>query len=323
FEVWSGVPIRRIGILYPESSWWYFVGTPVYAAAVFLWLVRHQPSVIHASDVEGMAGVALYRLVGGRARILFNIHDNFALRYSVPRWVRRVLSWCEATLGRAADVVLLPDEQRLKLLAPWTPRVTLIVPNSPPDPGVSPLTPARLVRLFAPGWLSWRRGYQSLGGLVMSRDDVELIICGSGSDEVVAFVRSLPRCEYHGYVSQKEALVIGRTCHLIAAFYDPAVEINRYASSNKVFDAMALGRPVITNDGIAIAEWVRTHGIGFVIPYGDTEALVGLVEELHSNPEVAAEIGRRARSLYEREFDWKALKTRLSRAFWPDTTAGA
>jgi len=315
-DVWNGVPIRRLGILYLRSSVFYLIGTPIFGVSVFFWLLRNRPQIVHASHVEAMMGVALYRLLGGKTHVLFNIHDNFALRFNVPRSVKKVLARYESFIGSFAHVVLVPDETRLRLLSPWSPKRPMIIPNTPPDPGYQPKECDGTLRIFAPGWLHWQRGYQTLGSLVRERDDVELTICGGGGTrDIVKYLQSLPHTQFYGYVSQEKALQIGSSCDVVFAYYDPKVEINRYASSNKVFDALALGRPVIVNERIQVAAWVREKGVGFCLPYDDVAALSSLVDRLLSRPRLLEEMGRRARSLYEAEYRWEIFKPRIRRAF--------
>lgn len=310
-EVWEGMPIRRVGIYYPVASLWYIVGTPIYVLCVLIWLIRHKPRFIHASDVEGMCAPAFYRLLGGRAKIVFNIHDNYALKYRVPRWLKVILAKLEAFLGERADMVLVPDESRLRLLSPWKPRSCVIIPNSPRDPGYLKRRCDGRLRIFAPGDLIWQRGYKALGELARRRGDVSLVVCGSGPTEVEEYVRNLPRAEYHGLVPQNQSLELGKSCDVVVAFYDPQYEINRYASSNKLHDAMALGRAVIVNNGVMMSDWVQEKRIGYSVPYGDVEALDKLVTRLLNDQEEMYRAGARGRALYEEHFDWRKLAAQL------------
>ncbi len=314
-EMWAGVAVERLGIVYPSSSLKYLLGTPIFAVAVMIWLIRNRPEIIHASDVEGMLGVVLYTLLGGKSFKIFNIHDNFGLRYKVPKWFKTLLCKFEATIGKFADVVLVPDESRLKLLAPWKPDNFFIIPNTPKDPGHQTTTINEEVKIFASGWITEQRGYVQLGELVKLNENVELVICGRGSDKMIDYIRSLPRTSFYGYLPQEEALKIGSKCDLIFAFYDPSYEINIFASPNKVFDALALGRPVLINEETEIAKWVKANNVGYCIPYGSVRALNQLIDGIIENTEEYYKISRKARELYELEYRWDVIKENIKKIF--------
>lgn len=315
-ELHEGFRVRRLGPYYPMSGHLsYFLGTPLFVARVGIELLRLRPQLVHASDVEAMMGVVLFQALGGRARVVFNIHDNFSLRNNASPLARRGMARVERWLGARADVVLVPDETRLELLAPWQPANAVVVPNVPSeDPGYAPRVPGRVLRLFVGGWLSWLRGFRELGELMASRPDTELVVCGFGPDDVTGFVRELPRTTFLGQVTQREALQAAASCDLAVALYDPQVELNRYASPNKVFDALSVGRPLIINREAQIARMVERERVGFVVTYGDVAELCQLLDHLAAHPEDVDEAGRRARLLFEQRYTWESVKPRVIQA---------
>ncbi|MGA4669593.1 glycosyltransferase family 4 protein [Propionibacteriaceae bacterium Y1923] len=74
------------------------------------------------------------------------------------------------------------------------------------------------------------------------------------------------------------------------------------ASINKVFDAMAAGRPIVFNHGGWLAELCVEHGAGWILPSEDYEKAGRMVAELLKNPELLLAAGDRAREL-GRRFD--------------------
>lgn len=312
---WEGFPVHRHGIYYPESSLWYLIATPIYVLTIALKLFRVKPLLIHASDLEGVAACVLYRLFCRRSRLVLNIHDNFGARYNVPPFVKRILSGFEATLGKVADAVLIPDATRLEMLKPWVPSCALITPNTPPDPGYAEMPESPPIRILSAGWLMWTRGIRLLGELVTRIPEVELIVAGSGTQDVIDYVKGLPRTVYHGYLTQRQALEIGKSCHIVTALYDPSIEINRYASPNKIFDALALGRPVLINKETLISQEVEKWGCGFLIKYGDIDEIERLIHTLLRNHDLLQRKGSLARELYEKEFRWEYTKQKVMALF--------
>jgi hypothetical protein len=71
----------------------------------------------------------------------------------------------------------------------------------------------------------------------------------------------------YDYMPQYDLFNIVFECRGIFSLYDPTLEINRLAASNKLYDAMMLGIPVIVNNEILVSSFVKNNNIGFSIDY--------------------------------------------------------
>lgn len=72
--------------------------------------------------------------------------------------------------------------------------------------------------------------------------------------------------------------------------------------TNKVYEAMAMGKPIITQDSSANRE-IFTHGENaYLVPAGDAHALAQAVRELASNEALRSKLGSGARALFESKF---------------------
>jgi glycosyltransferase involved in cell wall biosynthesis len=77
----------------------------------------------------------------------------------------------------------------------------------------------------------------------------------------------------------------------------------------KLFDAMALGRPIVTTTVSMIPEILE--GCGLMVPPGDVGALAGAIRRLVDEPETASALGRRARARCIAEYSFTAARARL------------
>jgi glycosyltransferase involved in cell wall biosynthesis len=77
----------------------------------------------------------------------------------------------------------------------------------------------------------------------------------------------------------------------------------------KLFDAMALARPIVSTSVSMIPEIL--DGCGRVVPPGDVVALRRAIGDLLADPAGAAALGRRARVRCEREWSFAAARARL------------
>lgn len=77
----------------------------------------------------------------------------------------------------------------------------------------------------------------------------------------------------------------------------------------KLFDAMALGRPIVSTSVSMIPEVL--DGCGVVVPPGDVPALAAAVRALLADPEHAAQLGRRARERCQAHYSYAAARAAL------------
>lgn len=74
-----------------------------------------------------------------------------------------------------------------------------------------------------------------------------------------------------------------------------------------ILEAMACGLPVVASNLEGNAEIVENNITGFLVPPADSGALGEAVEYLLSNPEIAMEMGRKARKKTEKSYDWQRI----------------
>lgn len=79
-----------------------------------------------------------------------------------------------------------------------------------------------------------------------------------------------------------------------------AAEKTRYVVPNKVFDGMAMGRPVITADSPALREWFSDHVVA--VPAGEPEALASALQTLAGDPAQIAALGAAAQARIREAF---------------------
>jgi len=98
---------------------------------------------------------------------------------------------------------------------------------------------------------------------------------------------------------------------VLFALYDPAIPNHRYASPNKVFEALMLGKPLIVAAGTHMDRLVSAAGCGLIVPYGDIPALENALLSLASAPALRLELGAKARRAYETGYSWAVMEQRL------------
>jgi glycosyltransferase involved in cell wall biosynthesis len=86
---------------------------------------------------------------------------------------------------------------------------------------------------------------------------------------------------------------------------------------NKVWQAMAAGRPVVTADTPAVREVLEHGRTALLVPPGDPDALAGALARLAADPGLRRRLGAAARALYLERGTPRAAATRLRSALDP------
>jgi glycosyltransferase involved in cell wall biosynthesis len=162
------------------------------------------------------------------------------------------------------------------------------------------------------GFVGWVRSWHGLAELVAGMgswpralDDVEILIVGDGParcdiEQAAAVAGVEDRVHITGAVDR--TAIVDHIAALDIALQPAATA---YASPMKIFEYLAMGKPVVAPRQPNIEE-VLTDGVdGLLFTPGDTTDLVRCMRGLLEQPEIARGIGSRARStIMDRRFLW-------------------
>jgi glycosyltransferase involved in cell wall biosynthesis len=314
-ETRGGYRIHRVRLRAPEGRPGLLLQMPRWWLRAWQRLRELRPQAVQAVDLDSLLPALVARRAFG-SRIVYDIFDFYGGMIALPLSprLRQVLANVEQRAARHADLIILPDMARAGFFGDPRPRIIEVM-NVPEDRPVTP-KPQKLFTVFYGGQIARDRGLREL---VPACEAVgaRLVVAGHGPDEaaLVPLIESSPAAIFLGNLPYDEVLTWTASCDVVAALYDPAIPNNRQASPNKVFEAMMLGKPLLTNEDIGLADLVRTEGIGLVARYGDSASVEKALEDLMLSPTRSAEMGTRARRLYEARYRWDAQRERLVGAY--------
>jgi colanic acid biosynthesis glycosyl transferase WcaI len=233
----------------------------------------------------------------------------------------------ERRLLRRSDAVVVISEDFLPLLRRWGvdgERTSVIenwgtldeVPVLPRDNGWSREQglDGRFVLLYSgtlgfkhdPGLLlelaRWARGTDAVVVVVSEGQGADWL-AREGGDEPA--LRLLP---YQPYERLPEVLA---SADVLVALLEP--DAGSFSVPSKVLTYLCAARPLlvsVAHENLA-ARVVERSGGGVVVPPGDAEAMVNAAGALLADPELRAELGRRARAYAEATFDLAAIADRF------------
>lgn len=150
------------------------------------------------------------------------------------------------------------------------------------------------------------------------KEDIVVVLHGGGGklDELKALVDSyqLTNVVFSPLVEDKgEVARIVAGCDACMTIYRATKE--HTWSPNKMFDALAAGKPVLVNVPGWLGDTIEDNNCGFYCAEDDPVSLADNLERLADDPELRLEMGRNARALADRSFDRLKLAGRLEKVF--------
>lgn len=196
-----------------------------------------------------------------------------------------------------------------------------VVPDGGPDPVAHPpSTAGALVAGYAGHLYPWKgvdvlvdaiaqlpaaRGL-IIGGHPAEADRARLdtLAANLGVGGRISFAGLLPPADVPGRLAEASILVLPNTATMISA---------RYTSPLKLFEYLAMGRPIVASDLPAIREVLTDGESALLVPPGDAAALAAAIARIHGDPDLARRLAHGALRLAPL-YTWDARAARLETA---------
>jgi len=219
-----------------------------------------------------------------------------ALGVRAPRWMHGLRDW---SLRRARRNVAIGEQMAARV-------PNAVVQHNWADAALHPVdVPHHKFVVGYSGNLGRAHDVATIiGAMRLLRDDPSIVFSFTGGGAKLEEVRreNLPNVRFEPYAARdrlSESLS-SADAHLVTL--NPKLE--GLIVPSKFYGVIAVARPVLyvgSPDG-ELARLVIDHGLGYVIEPGESVTLANAIRELASNAQKRAEMGRRARALYESRF---------------------
>jgi glycosyltransferase involved in cell wall biosynthesis len=311
FEIWKvgekeessadGLPVRNL-----MTNQWRkrsaLLRYAIWMLAVFVQVLREQGKVGFIAvgfDSSFPLSWFPFRM---RPFMLDNV-DNIAMSYRMPNFMKVFFTWLERWVAFRAIIHCNPSRDR------WTQggKNLRVIVNTPARAAVNEAKRIAQERryerddstftLYVNGWLSPTRG---LGTLVRAlerlRDRgiaINIVVAGRPACPDAEELLKWPRVQNMGMLKNDEALAVYFKCHLAYVYYDPSIEINRLAESQKWTDCWATETPFVSNSEILTLDRFTKANACYTLGYEDDAGLADLIERLQANPASTRETAAR------------------------------
>lgn len=275
-----------------------------------LFRMRKQISVVHAIDLDSAASAWLFAKVC-RKPLIFDVYDKYSDVRSFPRPLVRLIDWIEAFIIRDADLSILADQNRFAQHGLPTDLPNVIVLENVPQESVraavlqSPDVPIKLgyFGVLEPV----NRGLEDmLDAVVRHPGKLSFHVVGYGplAERFEQAAAASPNIIFHGPTSSREGLEIMGGMDVLLGMYYKTVSNHLFASPNKFYEHLMLGRPLLTTAGTPPGQKVQDNDTGWAVEEGN-DAIDAWIDALSPQEieRMAFNARRRWEQVYESYFD--------------------
>lgn len=234
----------------------------------------------------------------------YDIWDELAISHNFPSAIKKFIRHYDKKVRKGASFYIHVDKSRVSEID--TEGRYIIVYNTPADFYKGAKPEGIYANSFAvTGWLNKTRGLDAIYKFAVANPLISFIVIGEflQKDDEEKYCQ-LPNVEFHHFMPQNELFGLIRSCRGIFSLYDPSIEINRLAASNKLYDAMMMAIPVVVNEGVLASSFVKDTGIGFVVNYNFDDSWKKLAEY---DLEEIKSIGNKGRNLYLGKYEFNTI----------------
>lgn len=276
---------------------------------------------VHCCDLDGVIG-CFYYIKKNKIPLIYDIYDYYIESHTgIPKLLKFIIQKMENKVIEKAKITILCTEQRIKQISKAKPQKIVIIHNTPEINVTNTKTKltTNKYKLCFIGALTENRLLLEIAKTIKFYPEFEITFGGNG--ELAFKLRELAdksnQINFLGTLEYKNVLEYESKCDLLFAAYSPNIPNHKFSAPNKIYEAMALQKPILVCKGTGIDELVLKEKIGEAIPY-DANEFFKSARKLLNNKELLLQISSNCIKAYEEKYSWKIMSERLFRIYGED-----
>jgi glycosyltransferase involved in cell wall biosynthesis len=320
---------KLLNIRVPLGRAYHIAFIPIFWVWIFINLILSRPKVVHACDVDTVIPCYIYKILF-RKKLVFDVCDRFAMAYISPnfRLLYTAINSLEDLFAEHSEALISVGEKLLDTFQ-VRPKLKAVIMNCSDEEiipeknliydrkervevmqdGKDNREKGHIFTIVYTGNVVKDRGLERIAAAIRDLHDVKLLIAGKPIDkDLLHDLLRIPNVEYRGLLKPADALALALSSDAMVILYDRQIANNNFSMSNKLFDAMMCGLPIITN---VSTEIVREVGCGTVVDYNDINKIKAAVTTLRDDSQLCQKLGRNGRKAFLQKYNWGIMEKKL------------
>ena len=289
--------------------------------------LKEKYNIVHAHDFDTLP-LGYFLALFKRARLVYDAHESYVdMLLHMPHTLKRVIYLSENFFLKRADLVITVGELLKEYLVKRGAKKAVVVGNWQ-DPESfyfdSPelqkekrrigITEGQQVLSFIAN-LGKERQLPQLIEAVKKLPEVHLLLGGDGpcKNLVKNAARHYPNISYLGFVQPSMVPFYTALSDIVFYGFDPDNPNARFSAPNKLFEALAAGKPLITGDFGEIGNIVSHEKCGIIIAnYSESQIKAALLS-LKGNEKM--KLSKRAKRAGREKYSWQKAGETLQSSY--------
>ena len=290
---------------------------PIWWIFVFWHLLKNKANYIHVININCIIPAFFASKIRNKKLIyeMYDTHEN-RIKY-IPQSIRDLIIRINKFFMTAADAIIIVDESRNGELRGIPNNNVVVIYNSPPDildNYKAKKQEDKLFTIFFAGGLEKYKSLEDVIQITKKIKGVKLVIAGFGSlsNEIKKESEKNPeKIEFIGKINYEEVLKRTISADLLFSLYNSKVPSFKFASSNKLFEAMMCKKPILINKGTSMVNIVKEYKCGIIVDCENINEIHEVITYLKNNPKKRNMYGENGRKAYDNFFSWNIMKKKL------------
>lgn len=250
-----------------------------------------------------------------KKNFIYDIYDYYVDCHKIPSKLKNIIEKQEIKNINSADVTIICTEERKKQIIKAKPKKLIVVHNSPELPNFDECKKYKLkgknekLKICYVGILQEDRLLIEILDVIKNNEKYELHIGGFGKYEqkIADYSKKYSNIFFYGSMNYYDVLRLEKECDILFATYNPKIENHKFSAPNKLYEAMALGKPIIVCKNTGIDKLVDKNKLGIVINY-DSKEFLKAIKLLEKNKDYES-----SKLLYNNKYSWNVMKEKLKK----------
>jgi glycosyltransferase involved in cell wall biosynthesis len=340
-EVLSGVLVRRFRYLFARGFASFFVSGCLFLVNCLVVLLkegsRHEKVVVHCHDFNTLPVGWLLRLLSRKFRLIYDSHESFSelLVTIAPEIIAMAVRAVERFMLARVDALIAANDAILANLQGYSKAPSVAIYNTPPVavsrlPELGTSTEISYLRersgpetfvLLYYGAIRQHRGLHALldaASLTGETSSPKLIFVVVGDGPLASSLLSealerklTQKVRFYPYVEFEHAMLMVEDSDAVYIGFEPDDPNNYFASPNKLFEAMAMGTPVLASGFGFLGNLVQKLACGVTMESITGPSILAGIQKLMSE-DIRKNCAANGLSWFKSYYNWDTMARRLN-----------